>query len=218
MEQIVQFLIDLKSHNEREWFEANKPRYQKSKQLFDDFVEQIILNLQKDVAEIKGLEAKDCVYRIYRDVRFSTDKSPYKTHFGAYIVGGGRKSGRSGFYIHIDPDGSFLGGGVYQPENNKLKMIRQEIYNFPEEFLSVINTPDFKNSFELYDKDKLKRPPKGFDDSFEHIDLLKYKHYIASKDVPDHWIKSGDLVKNVVGEFRKLIDLNNFLNQAMEHE
>jgi uncharacterized protein (TIGR02453 family) len=218
MEQLVQFLLDLKAHNDREWFDANKIRYQKSKELFDDFVEQIILNLQNDIPEMKGLTAKECVYRIYRDVRFSEDKSPYKTHFGAYIVAGGRKSGKSGFYVHIDPDGSFLGGGVYQPENHKLKMIRQEIYNFPEEFLSVINHPDFRNSFQLYEKDKLKRPPKGFDDSFAHIDLLKYKHYIASMDIPDQWIAGGDLMKNVVREFRKLIDLNNFLNQAMENE
>jgi len=218
MKQIIDFLSELTINNNRDWFNANKPKYLEVRELFENFVDEIILNLQENDPSLKGLTAKKSVFRIYRDVRFSGDKSPYKTNFGAYMVGGGRKSGRSGFYIHLDPAESFIGGGLYQPEPQRLKAIRQEIFGYPDEFLAVLQKPEFSDSYNLYEKDKLKRPPKGYPADFEHVDLLKYKHYIASKIIPDEWIGKDNLLEKIVKEFRILCPLSEYLNRAMESE
>ncbi|MGD9991768.1 MAG: DUF2461 domain-containing protein [Salinivirgaceae bacterium] len=178
---VIPFLSDLAHNNHKNWFDANKERYQLALADFTDFIGQLIAHTAQTNPQLNGLQAKDCVFRIYRDVRFSKDKTPYKNHFGAYIAPNGRKNKLSGFYIHIEPTGqSFTGGGIFMPEPPVLKALRKEFYQVPEELLELLNTSDFKKYFiGLWDQDKLKTAPKGFPKDFEHIELLKHKSYVA---------------------------------------
>lgn len=159
VKDILAYLRELRDNNNREWFAENKARYQELKAGFEELVDELIGRIAVWDGEVKNLTARDCVYRIYRDVRFSPDKSPYKTHFGAYICGfRGKNSGRCGYYFHLEPDGCLLGGGCYCPAPPLLKRIRQDIYDNIEEFTAIIRNPEFKTEFPEIDQDgKLKK-------------------------------------------------------------
>lgn len=135
MKNVIEFLSGLKANNNREWFQANKNQYEESREKILFITELLINEIRKFDKDIPAMDPKDCLFRIYRDVRFSHDKQPYKTHFGSYIARGGRKSTRAGYYFHIDPDASFLGGGIYMPESNVIKALRNAIYEQPEVFI-----------------------------------------------------------------------------------
>ena len=216
MRQIIDFLSELKAHNERDWFNANKEKFLIAKTSFEEFVLDLISELQLMDPTITGATPKNTIYRIYRDVRFSTDKSPYKTHFGAYIARGGRKSPLPGYYIHIDPDESFLGGGIFQPGPEQLKAIRKEIFDFPEDIDSIMGHDDFGKSFVLFDRDKLKRPPQGFSADFSHIDFLKYKHFVVSQTFPIDWVNKSDFSLKVINQFHRILPFNLFLKRAID--
>ena len=128
MKEILKFLELLSGNNNREWFEANKPMYQSAKSLYETLITNTITGIGAFDSSIGHPLAKDCLFRIFRDVRFSKDKAPYKTNFGAFIASGGRKSPKSGYYIHIEPEKSFIGGGIYMPQPDVLKKLRQEVY------------------------------------------------------------------------------------------
>lgn len=214
--EIFQFLKELRRNNNREWFGDNRDRYDITKKQFEDITQKLILVLAKFNSNIGILNPKDCVYRIFRDVRFSSDKSPYKTNYGTYIVPGGRKSGYAGYYLHIEPGNSFLGGGVYHPDKDILKAVREEIYIFPNEFIKIIDKPSFKSHFPiLYQDDKLKNAPRGFDKDFEHIDLLKHKSYLAGRGITDEELLSGNLLSTIEESFKELFPFVDFLNGAI---
>ena len=170
--------------------------------------------------EVKNLKAKDCVYRIYRDIRFSPDKRPYKDHFAAYICGWrGRNSGRCGYYIHLQPGCCMLGGGCYCPEPALLKRIRQDIYENIEEFTSIIREPEFIAEFpELDTDDKLKKVPAPFPADFPEADLLKHKHYDVMSVKPEAWFESDDLLQKVDAVFRKMYKFNRFFNYTIDNQ
>lgn len=218
MKTILNFLRELQENNTREWFNDHKSIYLETKARFNEFVEEQIMKLEVLDPEFQGVTVKNSVYRIYRDVRFSSDKSPYKTHFGAFMAAGGRKNGMGGYYIHLDATQSFLGGGIYQPEPDKLKKIRKEIFDFPEDIKKILENPGFKNHFRLYEKDKLKRPPKGYSDDFELIETLKLKHFIASYEFSDDSVSNADFSQTVTEQFKALVPLNTFLNRALTSE
>ena len=117
------------------------------------------------------MNPKDCLFRIFRDVRFSKDKRPYKTNMGSFIAKGGRKSMRAGYYFHIEPDGNFAGGGIYMPPSEPLKNIRTAIFENPETFIELTETKKFKKIFTEFHGEKLKTAPKGFPREFEYINL-----------------------------------------------
>lgn len=213
---IYEFLKDLQCNNNREWFNVNRQRYESTKKDFEGVAQELISCLSMHDANINFLNPKDCIYRIYRDVRFSNNKSPYKTNYGTFIVPGGRKSGNAGYYLHIEPGNSFLGGGVYHPEKNILRIIRNEIYAFPDEFLKIIEKRSFVEVFpKLFEDDKLKMGPKDFDKEFKHIDLLKYKSYLASRNISDDELFSGNLFNIIEDSFRELKPFVSFLNKAI---
>lgn len=216
--EILAFLQELRENNDREWFAAHKSRYQDLKLGFDGLVEELIAKLGVWDEEVRGLKAKDCVYRIYRDVRFSPDKSPYKTHFGAYICGfRGRNSGRCGYYIHIEPDSCLLGGGCYCPDAALLKRLRKDIYDNIEEFTSILRDPEFSREFpEIDPADKLKKVPAPFPADFPEGDLLKYKHYDVVSVKPDRWFCSKDLSEKADSVFRTMYKFNRFLNYTID--
>ncbi len=215
---IFAFLRELRENNNREWFAGHKPRYQQLKEGFEELVNRLIGKIALWDEDVKNLTAKDCVYRIYRDVRFSPDKSPYKTHFAAYICGfRGRNSGRCGYYFHLEPGGSLLGGGCYCPEPALLKRLRQDIYDNIEEFTSIIREPEFAAEFSEIDPEgKLKKVPAPFPADFPEADLLKHKHYDVLSVKPDKWFESKEVVAKADAVFKKMYKFNRFLNYTID--
>jgi uncharacterized protein (TIGR02453 family) len=215
MEKLITYLNDLSKNNEREWFHANKKRYQESKNTFLSVVDEIIRTMELTDIRLQDLDAKDTVFRINRDVRFSRDKSPYKTHFGSYIAKGGRKSPNAGYYLHIEPNQFFIGGGVWHPEKEELKAVRQEIMFQPEKYSATLNSV-VKNGFTIMEEDKLKTGPKDFDKESPHIELIKYKSYILSRQLSKKELNSPDVASIVANYFSQLYPYTSFLNTAMD--
>lgn len=217
MKEILNFISDLKENNNREWFEANKKRYLAVKEKHEIFLDKVIEGIRSSVdPQLGELTGKDCVFRIYRDVRFSPNKEPYKNHIGAYIARGGRKSPRAGYYIHLDPGNCFAGGGIYMPAPDVLKKIRNEIYFNTDQFRSILESKDFKKNFTGLYEDKLSRPPKDFDANHPGIEYLKYKSYFVEKAFTDEDVVSDGFVKKVTDTFRVLQPMNDFLNRVFE--
>ncbi len=215
--EIFSFLGELKRNNNRDWFNENKEKYKKLNQDFHVLVNQIIGNIKQFDPDIGLLDAKDCTFRIYRDVRFSPDKSPYKTHMGAFIAPGGRKTLKAGYYFHLEPGNCLLAGGLWQPPSNILKSLRQDIFDRTDEFKELIYSKCFKKHFvEIMNEDKLKRAPKGFSEDFPDIDLLKYKSYTVMKKLPDEVLLSDKFEKEVIDVYGCLHHFNCFLNRSVE--
>jgi len=216
MKQVLNFLTELKKNNNKEWFDENRDWYQESRKKVLLLTEQIIHEVARFDPEIGIQDPKDCVFRIFRDVRFATDKTPYKTNMGSFIAQGGRKSTSAGYYLHIEPGGSFVGGGSYCPPADALKAIRTEIYDHPEEFKSLIFNGSFQKTYpEMYD-DKLKTAPKGFPKDFPEVDLLKYKSFAFTSVLTDSDVISDAYVDKIVTAMKELYPVNRFLNTALE--
>ncbi len=217
MLQVVQFLQELSENNNREWFQKNKKRYDESRGKALFITDVLINEIRKFDSDVPLLEPKDCLFRIFRDVRFSNDKSPYKTNFGSFIAKGGRKSIYAGYYFHIEPDGSFVGGGVYMPEAEPLKAIREAIAENGDEFSGLINNPEFKKVFPEMMDDKLKTAPKGYSPDNEFIDLLRYKSFAFSSRITREEILSENYIEQLIRSFKILHPVNRFLNDALEN-
>lgn len=214
----IKFLKDLKKNNNKPWFDANRKRYEDAKKDFENFIQTVIDKHSKKDKTIASLTAKECLFRINRDIRFSKDKSPYKTNFGASINNGGKKSMLAGYYFHLEPGSCFVGGGIYQPFPENLKKVRQEIdYNF-NDFKKIIGSRKFKTFYGDLDKSNefmLSRVPKGFEPDNPAAEYLKLKSYIAFVNVDDKDLVSDTLMKKTLAAFEILQPLNNFINQAM---
>lgn len=216
----IKFLKDLKKNNNKPWFDKNRKQYETAKADFINFIQAVIDQHGKKDSTIKGLLAKDCLFRINRDVRFAKDKSPYKTNFGASINKSGRKAENSaGYYFHLEPGGVFTGGGIWMPMPPELKKVRQEIdYNFVD-FKKIINAKKFKSVYgELSTSQeyKLSRVPKGYDPENPAAEYLKLKSYIAMIKISDAELTSKALVKKTVTAFEALQPLVDFINKSME--
>lgn len=212
----LSFLRDLQKNNNRDWFNANRERYEKARADFEAFTGKLIALLQKDEPDFVGLEPKDSLFRIYRDVRFSANKDPYKTNFSASIKKGGRRSPYCGLYVHIEPSGgwgSFVAGGFWMPEAPLLKKIRQEIeYNF-EEFEGILKARSFRKYFKGMEEQMLKRYPKGVDPDHPAAVYMKYTSFIASHDIDP---ASKELLKECAGAYRALKPFTDFLNRSRD--
>lgn len=215
MEKVIKYLNELSQNNERNWFQANKQRYQECRTTFLSLLDEIIRTIELTDFRIQGLDPADTVFRINRDIRFSKDKSPYKTHFGAYIAKEGRKSPDAGYYLHIEPKQFFIGAGAYHPEKEELKAIRQEIMYQPKEYTSIQNSL-VQKGFVIMEEDKLKTGPKDFDKESPHIELIKYKSYILSRNLSEQEIISPELASIVANYFKQLFPYTSFLNTAMD--
>ena len=203
----------LKENNTREWFQENKASYDRARGIFESFVNELIPKIREIDPMVDMITAKDCVFRIYRDVRFSSDKSPYKPNMGAYIARGGKNSGMAGYYVHIEPGSSFLAGGMYLPPPEILKKIREEIYYQPDLFKGIIFEKEFTRYFSGFgDEDKLKKPPKGFSIDFPDIELLKYRSYAVMHPVKDQKLTEEGYLLYAVKVFKALCPLNTFFN------
>ena len=215
----IKFLKDLKKNNNRPWFEKNRKVYEEAKADFAKFIQAVIDQHGKKDTSIKSLVAKDCLFRINRDVRFSKDKSPYKSNFGASINKGGRKAENSaGYYFHLEPGGSFAGGGIWMPMPDELKKVRQEIdYNFAD-FKKIIGSKKFKSVYGDLSKSAeytLSRVPKGYEPENPAAEYLKLKSYVAMVKITDADLSSKMLVKKTIAAFEALQPLIEFINESM---
>ena len=213
--KIFHFLIDLQINNNRKWFNDNKIRYEEAKDEFLLFLDGFLPQLKSIDPQINIEDPKKYMFRIYRDVRFSKNKAPYKTNFGAYIAKDGRKSGNAGYYIHIEPDHCFIGGGIYKPDAESLKAIRQYIFNHTRDFKSIIENEEFHSYFPEIHGEKLKRAPKDFPNDFENIELLKHKSYAMIHRVENEFWFQKDLQKHLIEIYKYLLPFNHFLNKSI---
>ncbi len=216
----LQFLRTLKKNNNKPWFDANRPKYEAAKADFIQFIQRVIDTHGKNDPTIHNLVAKDCLFRINRDIRFSKDKSPYKTNFGAAMNRGGKQTTSSaGYYFHLEPGQTFTGGGIWMPGPEFLRKVRQEIdYNF-DEFRKIIGSKKFKSVYGDLSHEaeyKLVRLPKGYEADNPAAEYLKLKSFIASIEIKDADLTSKDLVKKTVNAFETLQPVVEFINQSME--
>lgn len=215
MKNVLHFLSELKENNNKDWFDQNRHRYEESRKKVLFLTELINHEIVKFDPEVGIQDPKNCVFRIFRDVRFSGDKTPYKVNMGSFIAPGGRKSVKAGYYIHIEPGGSFVGGGSYHPEVDALKALRTEIFDRSDEFKQLIGNRTFKKIYpEMYD-DQLKTAPKGFPKDFEGIELLKYKSYAFTSRIPDEVVVGDSFVSTLVASLKELSPVNKFLNEGL---
>jgi uncharacterized protein (TIGR02453 family) len=213
----LDFLSELKKNNTSDWLNNNRMSYTIARKNFEDLVQNVIDEIAGFDPIFKGLEAKNCIYRLNRDLRFSADKSPYKTHFGAFIVRGGKKNADrfSGYYIHIEPKKSIIAGGAYMPPSSWLSAIRVKISENPEPLLSIINNKDFMHFFGKLDGEKLKSAPKGYPPDHPSIDLLRFKSYLVVNEMTDQFVMSDKYFDHVMKTIRTMKPLNDFLNDYL---
>lgn len=210
------FLRDLSNNNSKEWFDAQRAAYDAARKDFEAFVESLRAALVPLVPQLESQRAKDLTFRIFRDVRFSKDKRPYKSNFGAYFSKGGKKSAHAGYYLHLEPGKSFLAAGLWMPEAPVLKAVRQEIdYSF-EEFRGIVGAKAYRKIYPQLEGEKLKTPPQGFAADHPGIEYLKHKSFIASSTVGDDLFLSKDAVKKCAHIFSVGQPLVDFLNRAVE--
>ncbi len=210
------FLKQLKTNNNKEWFDKNKEKYLAAKDDVSHFVDDLIKSFSAFDKSLVGLKAKDCVFRIYRDVRFAKDKRPYKTNMGAGINAGGKKMEIAGYYVHLEAGKSFLAGGRWMPSSDHLKKIRQEINYNGKDFRKILLNKDFKKYFSEMDVEyKLSRPPKGYDNDHPDIELLKLNSYIVLHEYNDKKVLSKNFVKEVTKGAKIMKPFLDFLNTAI---
>ena len=216
MTELFDFLKELKNNNNREWFKEHKKQYDKLHAGFVENVQELIERIASFDPEIAGLDAKNCIYRIYRDIRFSQDKTPYKTHFGAYMTGiGGRTGVYAGYYVHLEPDNSFLSGGAWCPPPALLKKLRQDIYDNMDEFLKITNNKEFKKTYPEFEGEQLKRMPAGYPVDSPYADILKHKDFVVSSKKPDAFFSTKNWEDQVIEDLKKLRPFNQFLNYTI---
>ena len=217
----LQFLEDLSKNNNRDWFLANKKRYDQYKKNYHQLIADFLEAMVPIDPSLKHLEVKDCTFRINRDIRFSKDKSPYKDHLGIWMSTGQKNTNLSGYYIHIAKGKSFIAGGVYGPEAPDLKKIRKEIAFFHDDLAKIVNDKKFKSEFGDLDRNaenSLKTAPKDFDKDHPAIEFLKLKSFTASQKIDDKLLTDKDFVKKISEKLSALKPLNAFLNRALGAE
>ncbi len=213
----IQFLKALKKNNNREWFEKSRPVYEAAKKDYLTFVTEVLEELKQIDNSLIELEPKQCVFRINRDVRFSKNKEPYKTNFGASFSKGGKKVQCAGYYFHLEPGACFVGGGLWMPMAPDLKKVRQEIDYCFKEFNGILKQSKFKSNYgELDNSEKLVRAPKDYEIDNPAIEFLKLKSFVVTRPVLDSALLDKQLVKQTIADFKIIAPLVHFLNRAIE--
>lgn len=210
------FLKQLKKNNNKAWFDAHRAQYEAAKENIIEIASYAVTTLGKLDSRYAELEPKKCLFRIHRDVRFSKNKDLYKTNIGAAFSIGGKKDSGGGFYIHIEPGASFIGGGIWQPAPEHLKKIRQELDYHQNDFLAIVEGKKFKSVFGKLDAEgSLARPPKGYDPEHPLVEYLKLKNYIAGKPISDEIMMSKGLRKEITTCFETMNPLIDFIEKAI---
>lgn len=220
-QKTLQFLEDLKENNNRQWFHENKPRYEKYKEEYTELISDFLAEMIPLDESLRHLEPKNCAFRIARDIRFSKDKTPYKTHMGIWMSSGTKNTNLPGYYIHIEQGKSFIGGGVWWPDATDLKKIRKEIAYFYEDLQEILEDKKFKKEFgdfERSDSNSLKNAPKDYEKEHPAIEYLKLKSFTAIQPIDDKLLKDKDFVKKISQRLIALKPLNQFLERGLTTE
>jgi len=215
------FLEDLVANNNTDWMHANKKRYEQYKKDYHNYIASLLDALKPLDKSLEPLEVKNCTFRINRDIRFSKDKSPYKTNMGVWFSQNKFQKNSPGYYVHFEKGNSFIAGGVWCPEPDELKRIRKEIAFFYDDLEAIVNDKNFKKEFTALTRDEsntLKKAPKDIDPNHPAIEFLKLKSFTASNKIDDALFTHKDFSKIVAQKLMTLKPLNDFLNRALETE
>ncbi|HPW96958.1 MAG TPA: DUF2461 domain-containing protein [Flavobacterium sp.] len=219
--EALQFLADLIANNNTEWMHANKKRYENYKKDYHAFIASILAEMKPLDKTLEPLEVKNCTFRINRDIRFSKDKSPYKTNMGVWFTQNKNRKNSPGYYIHYEKGNSFIAGGVWCPEASELKQIRKEIEFFHDDLDRIVANKNFKKEFGEITRDEnnmLKKAPKGYDPEHPAIEFLKMKSFTASAKIDDNLFTQPEFAKTIAEKLITLKPLNDFLMRALETE
>lgn len=218
----LDFLTELRQNNNKEWFDKNRKRYEAVKADYLSLAGNILEAMKKVDASLDMTNAKDCIFRINRDIRFSADKSPYKTNLGIALHPGSKKFNLAAYYVHLEPGGaSFTGGGMWMPEAPLLASIRREIHNFYPDLRDILEEPVFKKTFGTLDVEegqKLSRPPKGYTDDDPAVEYLKLKSFTASAALPEDIMTTDKFVPHVIKTLSALKPFIGFLNRGLRSD
>lgn len=218
-QEALQFLADLIANNNTEWMHENKKRYESYKKDYHNFIASILSEMKLLDPTLEPLEVKNCTFRINRDIRFSKDKSPYKTNMGVWFTQNKNRKNSPGYYIHFEKGNCFIAGGVWCPEPNELKLIRKEIEFFHDDLEAIVADKTFKNEFKELTRDEsntLKKAPKDFDPNHPAIEFLKLKSFTASQKIDEKLFTKPDFSKVVSQKLIALKPMNDFLRRALE--
>lgn len=213
---ILGFLRDLASHNSREWFAEHRAAYEEAKSLFEDMTEQLIRRISTFDESVKHLQAGDCTYRIYRDVRFSLDKSPYKRHMGAYVAAHGKKALHGGYYFHLEPGNCLLAGGSYCLPSRLMQQLRQAIAGEIDEYRSIVDAPEFARYFPVIGEEQLKGAPKGFRKDYPYLKYVQPKSFDVCCRVPDDFFTRPGWLDRTEEVFRPMKPYLDFINYTID--
>jgi uncharacterized protein (TIGR02453 family) len=219
--EAIQFIDDLGKNNSTEWMHANKKRYEAYKKDYHSFIASILDAMKPLDATLDSLEVKNCTFRINRDIRFSKDKSPYKTNIGVWLTTNKLRKNSPGYYIHFEKGKSFIAGGVWCPEADELKKIRKEIAFFYEDLEEIVRNPSFITAFKNITKEEgqvLKTAPKGYDPNHPAIEFLKLKSFTVSQKIDDKEFLEKDFGKKIAQKLILIKPFNRFLTRAIETE
>ncbi len=219
--EALHFLEDLIANNNTEWMHANKKRYESYKKDYHNFIASILTEIKPLDKSLEPLEIKNCTFRINRDIRFSRDKSPYKTNMGVWFTQNKNRKNSPGYYIHFEKGKSFIAGGVWCPEPNELKKIRKEIEFFYDDLEKIVSNATFKKEYKEMTREEnnmLKKAPKDFDPNHPAIEFLKMKSYTASQKIEDSLFSQPNFSKKIAEKLIVLKPMNDFLKRALETE
>jgi uncharacterized protein (TIGR02453 family) len=217
--EALQFLADLIANNNTEWMHENKKRYESYKKDYHNFITSILTEMKPLDKSLESLEVKNCTFRINRDIRFSKDKSPYKTNMGVWMSQNKNRKNSPGYYIHFEKGNCFIAGGVWCPEPSELKLIRKEIEFFHDDLEAIVSNKNFKKEFNELDRSEntvLKKAPKDFDPNHPAIEFLKLKSFTTSSKIDDKLFMDKDFSKIIAQKLITLKPMNDFLSRALE--
>lgn len=220
-EQTLSFLRDLKINNNRDWFLDNKKRYELVKKEYYQFTSDLLEVMKSKDPSLESLEVKDCVFRINRDIRFSKDKSPYKTHLGVWFATAAKNAESAGYYLHIDPENPFVGGGLYCPQPDQIQKIRKEIHYFFDDLTEIVTEEKFVSNYKALNRDEnstLKNPPRGYEKDNPAIEFLKLKSYTATEYFDPKLFSHKDFLSLIAEKMITLQPLIAYINRALETE
>src|SRR5687768_17989833 len=214
--ETVEFLRKLEKNNDRDWFNANKAEFVAANDNVIAVTGELINRIANFDPSVAGIDPKACVFRIYRDVRFSKDKSPYKTNLGAFIAPGGKKAMSPGYYFHVQPRMFFAAAGKHMPDPSELLKVRQSIASNTTEFRKIVEDKKFKSRFGDLDGERLSKPPKGFEANHPAIEYLKLKSFTVSEEFSGKDAISKDYPTMLAESFKAAYPLVVFLRRALE--
>jgi uncharacterized protein (TIGR02453 family) len=211
--ETFRFLEKLKSNNNRPWFEKNRPVYEKARTEYLGFVTGLMEGIRK-IEAIPEKEPAKYIQRIYRDIRFSKDKTPYKSHFSSIIVRGPENK-KCPVYLHIQPGKSMIGGGLWDPSAETLRMVRQEIDYNSAGLKKITNAKEFLKQFGKISGAKLSRPPKGYTADNPSIEMLKFKQLYVERNFDDDLVLSKQLIPEILKTYKAALPFFHYFDVVM---